>query len=74
MAELFLLYAGFIIRVDISSSDDELDGILYISFCIGLCVFSLFVFAEAALVVHETALGLHRSCTKMRRATLLPNG
>ena len=36
---MFLLYAGFIIRVDISSSDDELDGILYISFCIGPCVF-----------------------------------
>ena len=74
MVESAVLYAGFIIPVDISTPDDELDGIPYISLCIAPCVFPLFLFAEAAVVVHETALGLHWSCTKMRRATLLPNG
>ena len=74
MVESAVMYAGFIIPVDMLSSDDELGGIPYISLCIEPCVFPLFVFAEAAVVVHETALGLHWSCTKMRRATLLPNG
>ena len=67
------MYGGFIIPVDMISSDDELGGIPYIALCIEPCVFVLFVLAEAAVVMRGIALGLHESPTKKRRMILTSN-